>query len=108
VKPTIEYCCACNAPTDRAGSADDSLYTSEGIGPFCSSCYDGAVEVEKEYLSYIAALRTDLDAANAELTQFQNKLDLEKMAECLWKPNIVTTMREARKICNVLIAYLTE
>jgi len=37
---TLEYCCACGEPTGRAGRGDDSLYTDEGEGPYCSDCWD--------------------------------------------------------------------
>lgn len=58
----IERCCACGDPTDRAGRADDSLYTSEGIGPFCSSCYDGALHVEKVYKEMLARKTSECTA----------------------------------------------
>jgi hypothetical protein len=67
----IERCCVCDDPTGRAGSADDSLYTSEGIGPFCLSCYDGAVYVENIYL-------LDLASKDAELTRLRGIAENEK------------------------------
>ena len=36
---TRELCCHCGEPTGRAGRGDDSLYTDEGEGPFCPSCF---------------------------------------------------------------------
>ncbi len=37
---TLEYCCECNAPTGRAGQAEDSLFTEDDRGPFCWPCWD--------------------------------------------------------------------
>ncbi len=40
----LEYCCACDAPTGRAGQGEDSLYTDSGdLGPYCEDCW-GSVE----------------------------------------------------------------
>lgn len=36
---TLEYCCDCDAPTGRAGKAEDSLYTEAGEGPYCWECF---------------------------------------------------------------------
>ena len=40
-----EYCVSCGAPTGKAGKEDDSLYSAEGVGPYCAECFaddDGA------------------------------------------------------------------
>ena len=39
----LEYCCACDYPTGRAGRLDDSLYTDDDDGPFCVECYEEAI-----------------------------------------------------------------
>ncbi len=36
---TLEYCCECGEPTERAGRGEDSLYTDDDEGPFCSDCW---------------------------------------------------------------------
>ena len=36
---TLEYCCKCDAPTGRAGKAEDSLFTENDHGPFCRECF---------------------------------------------------------------------
>ena len=37
----VEYCCACDEPTGRAGKGDDSLYCEVcGRGPYCSECFE--------------------------------------------------------------------
>ena len=42
-----ERCCACDAPTGRAGQGEDSLYLDfpDGahFGPLCEECYDAQV-----------------------------------------------------------------
>ncbi len=35
-----ERCCACDEPTGKAGAGDDSLFQSDGSGPFCEDCWD--------------------------------------------------------------------
>ena len=35
----LEYCCECDEPTGKAGKGEDSLYTEDGEGPFCSECF---------------------------------------------------------------------
>ena len=39
----LEHCCLCDAETDRAGRADDSIYIihpdGNEIGPLCETCY---------------------------------------------------------------------
>jgi len=45
---TLEYCWACGNPTDRAGAEEDSLFTAEGIGPYCEECWDALSEAERE------------------------------------------------------------
>lgn len=42
---SIERCCECDEPTERAGRGDGSIYaenakTGDEIGPLCSECYD--------------------------------------------------------------------
>ena len=44
---TLEYCCECGEPTGHAGRGEDSLYTENDQGPFCSSCFDAAVDQER-------------------------------------------------------------
>jgi len=39
-KQQIERCFKCDEPTGRAGKGDDSLYDSDGVGPYCQECYD--------------------------------------------------------------------
>lgn len=36
---TRELCCECDEPTGRAGIGEDSLYTDDGEGPFCETCW---------------------------------------------------------------------
>lgn len=36
---TLEVCCKCDEPTGRAGKGEDSLYASNGDGPFCPMCW---------------------------------------------------------------------
>ena len=43
---SIEYCCECDEPTGKAGKGEDSLYTDDDNGPFCSECYDELEEDE--------------------------------------------------------------
>ncbi len=44
-----EYCCACDAPTGRAGQGEDSLHTDSGdLGPYCEDCW-GDVEFWRGY-----------------------------------------------------------
>ena len=33
-----ELCCDCNAPTGRAGKAEDNLYAGH-LGPYCIDCW---------------------------------------------------------------------
>ena len=35
----IERCIQCDEPTERAGRSEDSLYTDDGKGPFCETCF---------------------------------------------------------------------
>jgi hypothetical protein len=35
-----ELCIECGCPTGRAGAADDSLFASDGRGPFCVAYWD--------------------------------------------------------------------
>ncbi len=37
-----EECMVCHEPTGKAGRGEDSLYTPNGIGPFCEQCWDDA------------------------------------------------------------------
>ncbi|MFW6369094.1 MAG: hypothetical protein ACOC0J_00750 [Myxococcota bacterium] len=37
---TRELCSVCDEPTGRAGAGEDSLYTEDGAGPFCESCWE--------------------------------------------------------------------
>lgn len=43
----LEYCCECDEPTGHAGAGDGSLYTDDGVGPYCDSCFSGT-EVESK------------------------------------------------------------
>jgi len=38
-----EYCCECEALTDRAGECEDSLYLY-GAGPYCEDCFLAACD----------------------------------------------------------------
>ena len=44
---TLEYCCQCDAPTGRAGRADDSLFTDAGDGPHCEDCWNALNQGDK-------------------------------------------------------------
>lgn len=44
---TLEYCCECDQPTGRAGRTEDSLFTEDDRGPFCSECWDHLGLVDK-------------------------------------------------------------
>ena len=35
----LELCVLCDAPTGRAGRAEDSLYIDDD-GPYCEECYE--------------------------------------------------------------------
>ena len=74
-----EKCSACDEPTGRAGSADDSLYTAEGVGPFCLSCYDGARHVESVYMTEVKRWK-DLAKRNAEKLDLSSKRGMEAEA----------------------------
>jgi hypothetical protein len=41
---TEEHCVECDAATGRAGAADDSLFTEDGHGPLCETCWEGLPE----------------------------------------------------------------
>ena len=41
---TLELCHICDAPTDRAGRADDSIYDLDDKGPYCTDCRDAHPE----------------------------------------------------------------
>lgn len=43
-----EYCTLCGDPTYRAGIYDDSLYDSNGDGPYCETCYDDLPEPKEQ------------------------------------------------------------
>ena len=63
-----ERCTDCDEPTERAGKGDDSLYTNEGVGPFCEQCFgDGdAIDMREAWLADKARTiksRTDRIAA---------------------------------------------
>lgn len=36
----VELCFSCDEPTGRAGQGEDSLYSSDGDGPYCETCWD--------------------------------------------------------------------
>ena len=36
---TLEHCCKCGDATGKAGAGEDSLFTDDGIGPFCEECW---------------------------------------------------------------------
>jgi len=38
----IEVCRECGLPTHRAGRGDDSLYDTNGDGPYCQQCFDAS------------------------------------------------------------------
>lgn len=35
---TLELCWICEEPTGKAGACEDSLYDSDGAGPYCEDC----------------------------------------------------------------------
>jgi hypothetical protein len=70
--------------------------TTAGI---CAGCYGGATSAPGPIIQY---------APCPQCARFREKIDREKMAVRLWELNIVPEMREARAVCDVLIAYLTE
>ena len=37
---TYEHCARCQKITGRSGIGEDSLYSSNGYGPFCEDCWD--------------------------------------------------------------------
>ena len=37
-----EECMVCHEPTGKAGRGEDSLYTPNGVGPWCEQCFDDA------------------------------------------------------------------
>jgi len=47
MKQEIEHCCACEAATGRAGRGEDSLYSTQGYGPFCEDCWDVLMPEER-------------------------------------------------------------
>lgn len=36
----LEYCIVCNEPTGKAGIDEDSLYDTDGSGPYCEHCFE--------------------------------------------------------------------
>ncbi len=44
----IEICIICDEPTGRAGQWEDSLYDSNGVGPYCEGCYQCVVGEEND------------------------------------------------------------
>ena len=38
----VEECMVCHEPTGKAGRDEDSLYTPNGVGPWCEQCFDDA------------------------------------------------------------------
>ena len=55
----LELCLDCDEPTGRAGRSDDSMYTPDGVGPFCEDCFcDGVAMDTRE--SHITELKAQL------------------------------------------------
>lgn len=65
----LERCTDCGEPTDRAGAADDSIYTSEGLGPFCDECWDEGHAMDR-LAARIAQLESDLDTLKAAAREY--------------------------------------
>lgn len=65
----LERCCICDEATGRGGTGDDSLYASDGEGPFCVDCHDayesGRRSCDAEVQKLVDALRPFADAAHA-------------------------------------------
>ncbi len=89
----IERCCACDEPTDKAGQGEDSLYTDSGIGPFCGSCYEGAVNVEIIYVEEVNRLAKEIRAKDAMLEEVCEERD--RMKEAVeWALRVKDTLDE--------------
>ncbi len=73
---SLEYCCACDSPTGRAGQGEDSLYTDNAaLGPFCEECW-GDTQFWRERTD---KLLTDNEKLRASITEWlpiiQGQLD---------------------------------
>lgn len=81
----VEECMVCHEPTGKAGRDDDSLYTPNGVGPWCEQCFDDAWPVmvpdapdpallaldrELSIRNLIAEREFNTATANRELAQF--------------------------------------
>ena len=61
-----ETCCVCDAPTGRAGRADDSLYCeADDTGPYCDDCYPTRENMEAQR-AQLARLQEELERAQQE------------------------------------------
>ena len=78
----LERCCDCDDTTGKAGQSEDSLYTSNGVGPFCETCWNEGNAIERredqiaELKSTAGRLRAsvaELEAENAELKELVSK-----------------------------------
>jgi len=41
-----EFCTVCDNKTGKAGCGDGSLYTNDGSGPYCDTCYHFQLQIE--------------------------------------------------------------
>ena len=71
----LEYCCACDDPTGRAGQGEDSLYTDSGdMGPYCEDCW--------EHLEFWRGLA---DKQPQQIERLQKRVTLAEEAMAGWK-----------------------
>ena len=47
----LEYCILCDDLTYKAGRDDDSLFDSNGHGPYCDDCFDELEDTDDDQIS---------------------------------------------------------
>ena len=102
--PKYETCSVCGEMTGRAGRADDSIYTEDGVGPFCESCWasiqpDAAIKLQSE----LSAANARADALQAELERLE-KRELNATIELCYDDGTNPFARETLKVADVGVA----
>ena len=102
--PKHETCSVCGEMTGRAGRADDSFYTEDGVGPFCESCWasiqpDAAIKLQSE----LSAANARADALQAELERLE-KRELNATIELCYDDGTNPFARETLKVADVGVA----
>lgn len=62
----------CHEPTGKAGRGEDSLYTPNGVGPWCERCWDDAwpvavPDVADAWSAKLAEIRAAVEAERGEV-----------------------------------------